>query len=306
MAKGPYEVLDLKALRCFFSMATHASLTKAGIELRISEAAVSQRVKGLERDLGVKLYEARGGRVRLTPAGERTVSLAVAVFDEIKAFEHALGGSEESGEIVLSSHDTVLGYLLPDVVERFTRAHPLARLRLLARPVEDTLRLLRANDADLGVIAERDLPRELEFGPIVAYPACLLTPRGHALARRAKIDFTSLINEETIQRYPLIVAEVQLEGRVLKETFARLKLPLNIGLQVGTIETLKRYVARGLGVAVVSTLCVTEEDRARLEVIPVPEKFGGETRYGVVLRRDKHRGPLLNSLLQLLHEIGQR
>src|SRR5204863_125201 len=59
--KHSFDVLDLKSLRCFFSMAKHGSLTKAGIDLGISEPAVSQRVKSLEEELGAKLYEARGG-----------------------------------------------------------------------------------------------------------------------------------------------------------------------------------------------------------------------------------------------------
>jgi DNA-binding transcriptional LysR family regulator len=90
MDKDPYEVLDLKALRCFFAVAKHGSLAKAGIELGVSEAAVSQRVKALEGDLGVKLYDARGGRVRLTPQGDQTRSFAVSLFDEIKGFGHDL------------------------------------------------------------------------------------------------------------------------------------------------------------------------------------------------------------------------
>ena len=55
MAKGPYEVMDLKALRCFWATGRHGSLTQASIELGISEAAVSQRIKALEQYLGVKL-----------------------------------------------------------------------------------------------------------------------------------------------------------------------------------------------------------------------------------------------------------
>ena len=301
MEKDPYDVLDLKALRCFFAVAKHASVTKAGIELGISEAAVSQRVKALEGDLGVKLYEARGGRVRLTPAGERAFSFSVSVFDEIKGFEQDLTHSAETGEVVLCAHDAILGYLLPDVVEAFARAHPLAKLRLLARPVEETLHLLKANEADLGVIPERDLPKELRFDPIATYGACLLTPKGHPLARRAQLDFRSLMNEETIRRYPLVVAEVQIEGYLLKKTFADFKLPLNVGLEVGTLDTLKRYVARGLGVAVVSGLCVTQEDRLRLDIVPVPAELNVDSHYGIVMRRDKHESPLLKNLLTLLH-----
>ncbi len=67
MASNEYEVMDLKALRCFWAVAKYGSFTRACIELNISEPAVSQRVKQLERYLGTKLYEARGGRVRLTP-----------------------------------------------------------------------------------------------------------------------------------------------------------------------------------------------------------------------------------------------
>ena len=303
MDKDPYEVLDLKALRCFFAVAKHGSLTKAGIELGISEAAVSQRVKALEGDLGVKLYEARGGRVRLTPRGEQTRSFAVSLFDEIKGFEHDLTHSPETGEIVLSTHDEVLGYLLPDCVEQFSRAHPLARLRLLARPVEETLRLLKANEVDIGVIPQRELPKELRFDLIATFGAYLLMPKGHPLARRARSNFDSLLNEETMRRYPLIVAEVQLEGYVVKETFARLKLPLNVGMEVGTLETLKRYVSRGLGIAVVSGLCVTQEDRLRLEVVAIPSELDADAYYGTVIRHDKHQSPLLKDLLRLLKNL---
>ena len=68
-------------------------------------------------------------------------------------------------------------------------------------------------------------------------------------------------------RFPLVAAEVQLEDHRLEKAFERLKLPLNVALKLGTIETLKHYVGRGLGIAVISALCITEDDHARLEVI---------------------------------------
>ncbi len=75
MSKGPYDPMDMKALLCFETMAKHGSLTRASIELGIADAAVSQRIKSLEKYLGTKLYEARGGKVRLTEAGHRTTAL---------------------------------------------------------------------------------------------------------------------------------------------------------------------------------------------------------------------------------------
>ncbi len=53
MTRDAYDVMDLKALRCFWATAQRGSLTQAGVDLGISEAAVSQRLKALERHLGI-------------------------------------------------------------------------------------------------------------------------------------------------------------------------------------------------------------------------------------------------------------
>ena len=300
MPRGAYDVMDLKSLRCFFAVARHNSLTRAGIELGISEAAISQRVRALESYLGAKLYESRGGRVQLTAAGERTARLAVSIFGEIEALESAVRDAEDTAEITLASHDSALRFLLPDRIEAFYRAHPLARLRLVARPVEETLRLVRANECDLGVIPHRLASDDLSFTEIATYPHCLLLKKGHPLARRALADFRSLPGDGMAGRYPLVILEVQREDARLEKAFAEHGLPFNVGLEVSTVDTLKHYVARGLGIGIVSGFTITREDHARLDVVPIPAEFGGTTTYGVTLRRDKHRTALLKSLLAVL------
>jgi len=95
-----------------------------------------------------------------------------------------------------------------------------------------------------------------------------------------------------------------MEGDLLKDTFGRPNLPLNIGLEVGTFETLKHYVGRGLGIAVVSGLCLTKEDRLNLETVEIPVELGGETTYGVIPHHDKSHNRPLSSLLHLLSVEG--
>ena len=302
MANDAYEVMDLKALRCFWAMAKHGSLTQAGIELGISEAAVSQRVKALERYLGTKLYEARGGRVRLTPVGERTMEKAISIFEELKDFERTVASGEESVDITLCTHDSALRYLIPAAVARFSQEHPLARLRLLARSIEDSIQLVRTNEADIGIIPERAVSKDLTFEQFATYPAFLILPRGHPLVRRGRADFQALLDEETVRRYPLIVSEVQLEGHLLKDALERLGLPLNVGLEVSTMDTLKHYVALGLGIAAISGLCLTDDDRTQFEMLEVPADMGAESTYGVILRQDKHRSAPLETLIRLVKE----
>ena len=156
---------DLKALRCFEAMAKYANLTQASIELGISDAAVSQRIKSLEARLGAKLYESRGGRVRLTEAGERTAKFATRVFDEITAFEEAISDEESRATLVLSASAPLLRYHLPGIVDSFAQEYGIARLRLLSRTPSETVELVRRNDVDLGVVHERPMPSEVVFHP---------------------------------------------------------------------------------------------------------------------------------------------
>jgi molybdate transport repressor ModE-like protein len=117
MSKHPFDPMDMKSLRCFEAMAKHGSLTQASIELGIADAAVSQRIKSLERYLGTKLYEARGGKVRLTEAGHRTKALATRMLDELAEFTDEVGNEESRGTVVLSAEPPLLRYQLPSIVE---------------------------------------------------------------------------------------------------------------------------------------------------------------------------------------------
>jgi molybdate transport repressor ModE-like protein len=301
MSKEPYDPMDLKALRCFEEMARHGSLTRASIELGISDAAVSQRIKSLEKYLAVKLYESRGGKVRLTEAGQRTKDLATRLFDELAEFEEAIGDEESRGTVVLSAEAPLLRYHVPEIVDSYARAHRLARLRLLSRTPAETIELVRRNEADLGIVHERPMPSELRFHPWRVFKSYILIPRGHPLARRRIPTIQDILNKETLLRYPQVVAEIDNREQLrVRDTLERLGLPFNVALEVGNIETVKYYVARGHGIAAVSGMCLSREDESIFHIIEIPEALEGETTYGVILREDKHISPSLRGLLTIL------
>ena len=137
-----YRVMDLKALRCFWAMGKRGTLTGAGIELGISEPAVSKRVRALEGYLGTKVYEARGGKVRLTPVGQQVLEMSVALFDQMEEFERGLAQEEITGTVTVAAEHPVQLYLLPPVVASYMRMFPGVRLELLARTVSQTVELV--------------------------------------------------------------------------------------------------------------------------------------------------------------------
>ena len=300
MSKEHFDTMDLKSLRCFETMAKHLSLTRASIELGIADSAVSQRIKSLERYLGTKLYEARGGKVRLTEAGQRTKELATRLFDELAEFEESICDEESRGTVTLSAHDPLLRYHLPEIVDAYARAHGLARLRLLSRRAAETIELVRRNEVDLGIVHKRPMPSDLKFYPWRTFKSVILIPRGHPLARRKIPTIEDILNEETLLRYPQIVSEIDSQDQDrIKEGLERLGLPFNVALEVGNIETVKFYVARGHGIAAVSGMCLTPEDKSTFHIIEIPDEFESEFTYGVILREDKHISPSLRSLLNL-------
>ncbi len=302
MSKGPYDPMDMKALLCFETMAKHGSLARASIELGIADAAVSQRIKSLEKYLGTKLYEARGGKVRLTEAGHRTKALATRMLEELADFTDEIGDEESRGTVVLSAEPPLLRYHLPRIVELFKQERRLAHLRLLSRGTLETIELVRRNEVDLGVIpATRPIPPELVFHHWRTFKSYVLVPRGHPLARHKVPTMEDILTEETLSRYPQVVAEIDnREQPRVRDTLERLGLPFNVALEVGNIETVKHYVARGHGIAAVSGMCLSREDEAIFHIIEVPEYFEGETTYGVILHRDKYISSALRCLLTLL------
>jgi DNA-binding transcriptional LysR family regulator len=301
MPDKSYDVMDLKALRCFWVMAKHLSLTRAGIELGITDAAVSQRIKALEHYLGTKLYESRGGHVHLTQAGEGTAAMALELFDQLDDFEQSISDVEAISSISLSAPDTVLRHLLPDYLDKFFSEWPLAPLLLKSRRSKETLDLVKSNEVDLGIISRRELPPEIEFHPMVTNEGYLIVPRGHALARHDTDAVFLLLKQKVLSQYRLILPESRAYDRDRLDEFLKVHhLSCDFALEVGSIETAKHYVARGLGIAVVSGICLTESDTKELKAIPIPPEYDAATTYGVLLRRNKHRSAALRGLLSIL------
>ncbi|MBI4201640.1 MAG: LysR family transcriptional regulator [Chloroflexi bacterium] len=297
----PYRVLDLKALRCFWALGKRGSLTGAGIEMGISEPAVSKRIKSLERYLGMKLYEVRGGKVRLTDAGQRIWEESVSLFKRLGELERGLVQEEVGGTLTVAGEDPVHLYLLPQVIEQYRRSFPRVRLRLLARTAEETVDLVRRNEVDVGIIPRRDLAEGLLFKPWRSFAAYLLLPLGHPLASKARLSFRSLLHPGTIMSYPLIIGEAQEgEHHRLREILGRHGLPLNTAFEAPNAEAVKRFVALGLGIAIVSGICLAGDDRTRLEVVEVPPEFEAQTTYGVLIRGQEYTTAALDGFLSLL------
>jgi DNA-binding transcriptional LysR family regulator len=281
-----YKQNRLKQLRAFCYAAQSKSISKAAERLFLSQPSVSLQVRALERELAITLFERKGPRISLTPEGHVLYELALPLVDGIDHLSDALAerrGDLESGELNIAAGESTILYILPELMADFAAKYPGIRLRLHNVTGRDGLAQLRADEVDFAVGSMLEVPEDISYRPIYTYDTVLITPRDHPLAR---IPEPTL---EDISRHGLILPPRHLSTwGVVDLVFRQRNLDYTVTLEAGGWEVIKKYVERGLGVSIVSAICLS--DNEQLSVRPLGKYFPSRS-YGVVLRRGKFLSP---------------
>ncbi len=275
----------LKPLRAFCQTARLGSVSRAAEALYVSQPAVSLQLQALERELGVRLLERSGRRLVPTREGEALYALARPLVEGIDRLDAALRNAIrglDAGELHVVAGSSTILYLLPRIVEAFRAAHPDVRLILHNVTGADGLDLLRSDQADLAVGSMLDVPADLSYAPVYEFAPMLITPPGHPLADKVGITMQDL------SPHGLILPPKRLTTyRLVDLVFQQARVPYTVALEVGGWEIIKQYVAMGLGISIVTAICLTEADRGRLATRSLAEFFPARS-YGVVMRKGKY------------------
>ena len=247
--------MDLGQLETFLAVAEERSFSRAAQRLHRTQPAISQVIRKLEAQVGETLFDRAARDGSLTAAGEllreyalRLLALrreAASALDELK--------SVERGHLQLAANEYTCLYLLP-VVDAFRRDFPQVHVnvhRMLASRIPEELNL---RSFEIGVISFRPDPAQFRTVAVYGDSLTLIASPKHALAKAGHVSITELAREDFIAHN---VAS-PLRRRVI-ETFQRFRTPLNMRIELPTIEAIKRFVAMGNGVALVPHLTVARE-----------------------------------------------
>jgi len=249
-----YKDIQLPQLRSFCLVAGSQSFTAAAKALDLSVPAVWQHVRALEQALGVVLLRRRGSAVQITDEGRLLLEIVqphVAGIDSLARLFESRRADLPRRLTVVSTHG-LMAYHLPAPAQEFMERHPGVQLRLRAdiRPAE-LVRMLEQGEADLALLAyDRDEARSpyLDYRDLYELQLYLLTAPGHALARKKRVGVADLV------QYPLVMEpDGSLPRRVLDHLAVRHNLAgrLHIVTEGATLDVLRRYVARGIGVSLI-------------------------------------------------------
>lgn len=187
--------LSLEALRVFEAAARHVNFTTAARELRVTQAAVSRRIQGLESDLGAALFERRGRRLSLTPAGDRLRRRVRGALDHLAEALEDFALGPEGAAVSLAAPGSLSHLWLPGPLAAFAAARPDLTVRLTT---SDAMGDLAAESHDLAILYGSGAHPRWRLAPLlperlapVAAPA-YLAARGLAAGSAPPADILAL------------------------------------------------------------------------------------------------------------------
>ncbi len=270
-----YKQNRLKTLRAFCQVAKHGSVTKAAEKLFASQPTVSLQIQALEREMEVSLFERNGPQIMLTVEGKILYDLAEPLVQNVDHLHETFSahcGNMSTGELSIAAGESTILYVLPEPVQRFTTEYPGIKLRLANETGRDGLEMLRNNDIDIAIGSMLEIPDDMEPKPIVSYNPVLIAPKDHPLSKLKNITLAD------ISPYGLILPPRHLSTwRIVKMVFAQNNTNYKVNLEAGGWEVIKRYVKIGLGISIVTDVCLTADDRKELTVIPLDKYFPKRT-----------------------------
>ncbi|HEX5961408.1 MAG TPA: LysR family transcriptional regulator [Rhodanobacteraceae bacterium] len=274
-----------KQLRAFVAIAKLGTLARAAESLFLSAPSISLQLQALERELGTRLVERGRRRVILTPAGQALFEQArplVEGLDSLDAQFHSAIEGLGAGELTIAAGASTIQYLLPPLVAGYRESFPGVRLQLANVTGKDGLAMLRSNQADFAVGSMLDVPHDITYQPFRRYDPMLILPIGHPLADKPDLRLADL------SPFGLILPPHRLTTyRLVDLVFQQRKVPYTVAIEVGGWEVIKQYVAMGLGISIVTGICLGEADGKRLVARNMRAWFP-QRSYGVVVRKGKY------------------
>jgi len=252
--------MDLRQLRTLSEVADRGSFSAAAEELGISQPAVSQQIRALERDVGAVLLDRGGRRVRLTDRGRVVHRYARRMLALSEEFRRELddGDGEPAGALVVGSSTGLGEHLLPLLMGGFRAEHPAVTVSLRIEATATVIDRVLERELELGVVGAVRSHRGLVYERFLRDRVILAVPPGHRFAGRT-VGLDELVSE------PLIVMQSGAGVRsVIDEELRRAGVrprDLNVAMELGLQESAKAAVEAGYGVSFLSQLAVRRELR---------------------------------------------
>ena len=278
-------------LRSFHAVAQRLSFTAAARELGVSQPTITTQVKSLEEEFGVELFVRGGRRIELTETGGGLLDITRRLFADEKEAADYLNETRglKTGHLRVGA---VGPYHVTDMLAAFNARHPGLYVSVTVGNSRDTLRDLLDYQTDVAVLAHVDPDPRLVAIPYRRHRVIAFCPADHPFAQRRSIRLRDMEGQR------LVVREA---GSTTRRAFDQAMRDANVRprvvMEIGSRESIREAVAKGIGMGVVSEAEFIPDPRIRSLPIADAEIY---TYAHVVHLKERQKARLVHAFLQVL------
>lgn len=272
-------------MEMFVAVVEERSVRAAAERVLRTQPAVSIAVRKLEEEAGTALFDrSKRYEYRLTEAGEALYAYATRMLGLRREAVSALAEIRNlrAGRLRVGANESVSLHFLPKLTAAFLKQHPLVRVEVKCDRSESLFTELKDRKLDLALLSFKPKEQDFDAQFLVRDGLALITHPQHPLASRDRVALAD------VRKEPLLVMDVSHSSpwhKTITEAFSSAEFPLHLTVENAPIETIKKLVAMGVGVAFVPLMCVREESaRGELAIVEV-ERFHLERSVWLVRRR---------------------
>ena len=287
--------VEIGQVEAFLAVGTFGGFRRAGEALRLTQPAISARIRALEQSLGVSLFE-RGQALTLSPAGRALRPHAEELLRAVALARQAVHDLRpaSAGAIRIAAALSICTYLLPDVLKRFQAVRPKVMITVRSGHSKEVLDMVLTGESDIGLARSVHHPEVETLSLRDDLLVLVGDPAAWPLGRRVRLD--------AVSAQPLIFFDRGSSDWTLTHgLFRSAGLVPNVVMEVETIETAKRMVERGMGFAFLPHLAVAREiGQGQLVAIDIADADRLSRSLDVIHPRQR---PLNADAMALLHVV---
>ena len=237
--------VSLRQLRALVALVRTGSFTQAAAAMHVTQSAMSNLIKELERNLGLRLVDRNTRSLELTPAGRDFVPLVQRILQDLDGVLCSVDDLKalRRGVVRVAAPQLLACTVLPEVIAAWRHLHPGVQVRLADCDVEGVLTRVAAGDADFGIAPERPAVGEMRSEMLFDLPFVAVFKPGHPLDARRRVRWTDLVE------HPLIALQGQFTERLSIDLHVALhEKALHPTNEVAFMTTALSMVSAGLGV----------------------------------------------------------
>lgn len=247
--------MEFRNIRTFMRVAELQSFSRAAEQLGYSQSAVTVQIRQLEQELGVRLFERIGRKIRLTKQGECFLDSSMDILNAVDSAKRDVGAAEHvSGLLRIGTAESLLISVLPPVMMELRKQCPEIEIRTYTGLISELFDMVSQNDVDVLFFLDRktNFPEWIkaaeQLEPIVFVASAL-----HPLAREKRIPLHRLLTE------PFLLTEKNISYRYeLEQQLAMDGMEIQPFLETGNTDVITKMLLHNMGISFLPEYVIRE------------------------------------------------